>query len=143
MIKERKTKQKEYMLACLKENFNKHLSSSDITDILKKNKMPVSKATVYRYLAKMQKDGAIRKYKSGTKESSCYQYVSENSTCHKHYHLMCQNCSKTVHFQNREISNLLSSLNLSSNFYIDTSKTVFYGLCKKCKNKDKESTVYQ
>ena len=141
MISKRNTKQKEYVLKCLKENFGEHLSSYDISNILEKNKTPVSKATVYRYLAKMQKDGMVRKYKVGNKESSCYQYVDKNSKCCEHYHLMCQNCSKTIHFQSGEMSTLLNNINSSNDFYIDSLKTVFYGLCKQCKNKDKESAV--
>ncbi|MDQ5983856.1 MAG: Fur family transcriptional regulator [Eubacteriales bacterium SKADARSKE-1] len=139
MISERNTRQKEYILKCLKQGFNKHLSSGDILNTLKESKTPVSKATVYRYLAKAQKDGLVRKYKVGSKESSCYQYIDKNSECCEHYHLLCHCCSKTVHFQNGELSTLLNNINSSNNFYIDASKTVFYGLCKQCKNKEKES----
>lgn len=141
MISQRNTKQKEYILKCLKENFKKHLSPCDILNILQEHETPVGKATVYRCLAKMQKDGIVRKYKVESKESSCYQYIDKSSLCHEHYHLLCRSCSKTVHFQDGELSALLNSINSFNDFYIDSSKTIFYGLCKQCKNKEKESAV--
>lgn len=141
MVNKRNTKQKEYILKCLKERISEHLSPGDIASILKENKTPVSKATIYRYLAKMQKDGFVRKYEVGNKDSSCYQYLDKGSSCNEHYHLICQNCAQTLHFQNNEISTLLNNINLSDDFYIDAQKTVFYGLCKQCKKKGKESVV--
>lgn len=77
----------------------------------------------------------VRKIKLDEHSSACYQYVENYKSCYNHFHLICSKCSKTVHFQNKELVDVFNKINKNNNFYVDYPKSVFYGICKKCMNK--------
>lgn len=132
LIGKRHTKQKEYILNCLKDNLSKHLTSAEVEEILKKNKTPVGRATIYRCLSLLVKEGLVRKYKIDEKSSSCYQYIDRENYCQQHFHLVCSSCSQTIHFDSKELFCFISGLKFDNKFYIDPNRTIFYGLCDRC-----------
>ncbi len=128
----RNTKQKEWILNCLKEYRGDHITAEEIVDILKTKKTPVSKATVYRFLSFLAESGVVRKYLVSDNQSACYQFIGENKECQAHYHLICDMCGQIVHFENVELSTFLNKFNAKSEFSIDGAKTAFYGKCRAC-----------
>lgn len=132
LIGKRNTKQKNYILNCLRYNSSKHITSSEIESVLKKYGTPVGKATIYRCLNLLVKEGSVRKYRIDKKSSSCYQYIDNMKNCKEHFHLICSNCSQTIHFENKELCSFIKALNFKDNFNIDVPKTLFYGLCQNC-----------
>lgn len=131
---QRNTKQKELILECLKLNNSRHLTSDNIFDILKKQGTPVSKSTIYRYLTTLEQTGSVRKYIIDGHEHACYQFIKNKESCCEHYHLICSNCNKTIHFESNKLTNLLKQLSKEKNFQLDIPKTIFYGICENCKN---------
>ena len=110
------------------------MTADDITDYLKKKKMPVAKATVYRYLARLEESGLVRKYiiSESTQQPACYQYLNGGEPCLSHFHLMCQLCGQIEHFENDALQKLFGDIKIDNGFFIDGRKTVFYGTCKSC-----------
>ncbi len=124
-----KTKQSEIVLEYLKENSDSHLTANEIAMALSgKN---VGKTTVYRHLEKLCRDGAVRKYILEEGDSACYQYIGDN-TCHSHFHLKCLSCNKLLHLECDHLSEIETHINARHNFKVDSSRTVFYGICEEC-----------
>lgn len=128
----RKTKQKALIFNCLRENGESHLRAEDIIDMLKARGTPVAKSTVYRYLSQLEEGGEVRKYLLAEGAPSCYQFIGESGPCLEHYHLMCQACGRILHFEDAELQRIFDGMREKAGFYIDGSRTVFYGLCASC-----------
>ena len=128
----RNTRQKSVILKCLQENTGNHMTADDIIDFLKNKKIPVAKATVYRYLARLEESGLVKKYIISEQQPACYQYLGGNEPCLFHFHLMCQVCGQIEHFENASLQKMFGDIKNDEGFFIDGRKTVFYGTCKAC-----------
>ena len=111
-----RTKQREVILNYLIENKNRHVTVDEIIDHTKEMGSPVGKTTAYRYIDELEQKGIIRKYTIEKGICACYQYIDEEGKCQNHFHLKNHLCD-------------------NHGFEIDSSKTVFYGTCKKCLKK--------
>ncbi len=131
-IKQRNTKQKQIVIDFLKENRNTHLMPEQIIDGLKAQNKIVSQATVYRILNSLTEEGILRRYFIDEGQSACYQFIENNEVCRAHYHLICSECGKVIHFQNREITSIKDEIFKEDEFIIDLKRVVFYGICKEC-----------
>ena len=132
----RNTKQRAIIMECLKYNTNTHITADDLYDILKSNDNKVGKATIYRYLAQLEKAGDVKKYDFLGKKGACYRYLCEASECREHYHMMCDMCGEVKHIENDKLQKVLSAIQKEQNFKINDVKTVFYGTCERCGNKN-------
>ena len=108
------------------------MTADDIIDYLKKKNMPVAKATVYRYLARLEESGLVKKYIISEQQPACYQYLGGSEPCLSHFHLMCQVCGQIEHFENDFLQKMFGDIKINEGFFIDGRKTVFYGTCKRC-----------
>ncbi len=127
-----KTKQRESIVAYLKENKDNHVSVNDIISFLDKINSPVALTTVYRYLDKLIKDGSVRKYLIEDTRSALYQYIDNGSQCNFHYHLKCLDCGILMHIDCNYLQDIDTHLNSHHKFKLDNSKTVLYGHCEHC-----------
>lgn len=125
-----KTKQRELILNCLKENGGIHMTADDIFYKLNSNNTRVGKTTIYRYINMLETNGDIRKYVAD--DIACYQYVKEKDSCKNHYHLICNKCAKLFHVESAELDNIEDIMINKYNFKVDSSKLVLYGCCAKC-----------
>lgn len=128
----RQTRQKAVILKYIQRNKDIHLKAEDILEGLKAQGEVVSKATVYRFLKVLEEEGMIRKYTLSDKVPACYQYTDDQPECRNHYHLMCSRCGMVVHMDSPALRCFMAEAFEREGFVIDESKTVFYGLCKKC-----------
>lgn len=131
----RQTKQKAVILEFMKAHKNEHIRAEDILSGLEKQGEPVSKATVYRFLKALEDEGMIRRYTLSDKAPACYQYMADTPECRRHYHLMCSKCGAIVHMDSPTLRSFMDEALKNEGFTIDECKTVFYGLCRDCKNK--------
>ena len=127
-----KTKQRQNILNYLKENVQEHITAEEIIDHFKKQEKPISKSTVYRYLDNLVAENIIRKYISQERSCACFQYIENQESCNKHYHMKCIKCGDLFHLDCEEISKLEEHIFKNHNFKLDICKTVLYGTCKKC-----------
>lgn len=89
--------------------------------------------TIYRNLDKLRASGKIRKYMIDGISGACYQYIEEPSAGGDHFHMKCEVCGELHHLQCGTIQELSSHVADEHAFEINPAKTVFYGICDKCK----------
>ena len=126
------TKQREIILNYLIDNKNQTITAEDIINYSTKIGEKIGKATVYRYLNNLVENNIIKKFILEDNKGSCYQYI-DGKKCEDHYHLKCKNCNKIIHLDCDEFKNIQNHISKEHDFEIDSIKTVFYGLCKNCK----------
>ena len=131
-INKRNTKQKEKVLEFLQDNVNIHLSVSDIFKGLNES---IGLTTIYRIIGELTKQGNIIKKPLENEQGFCYQYSNSKKCTEKHYHLICENCNKVIHYKNKSIEKLCITISNEYDFEIKTDKLVFYGICNKCKER--------
>lgn len=130
----RTTKQKVLILKFIESRQNQHVRAEDILEGLAASGESVSKATVYRFLKSLEEEGSIRKYTLSDKTPACYQYVGNHPECHEHYHLMCSQCGEVMHVDSPKLKSFMQDMLEDQGFSVDAGKTVFYGMCKTCRN---------
>ena len=131
-----KTKQKNFVLDCLKKHENESLSAEKIMEYLKKENISVGMATISRHLNNLCENGFIRKFASSDNESATYRYFDETKGCNSHFHLVCNSCGKLFHLECENLTSVYSHILSKHDFKVDTMKTVFYGVCKSCETKE-------
>lgn len=127
------TRQRELILEYIKSNAENHLTADAIALALKSEQ--VGKTTVYRYLEKLCEQHIVRKYILSEGKSACYQYAG-GADCHDHFHLKCLKCGKLIHLECGHLKDIESHIKSDHGFIIDSSRTVFYGVCSDCANKE-------
>lgn len=137
MEKSYKTKQRAAILEYLKSNIDNHITADDIIDFFKNTDNPIGKSTVYRYLDNLVRENIIRKYASIEHgEAACFQYISDNNECHRHFHMKCSKCGNLIHLDCHEVEELSEHIFKEHRFKIDMCKTVLYGICENCMDKE-------
>lgn len=126
------TKQRERILAYLKENQDSNITAEEILNHFNSIGENIGKATVYRFLNDLVKENTVKKYMVEGRNCSCYQYI-EQQNCDEHFHLKCEKCNKIIHLQCEEIKEIQKHISKEHGFKLDNVKTVLYGVCKDCK----------
>ncbi|MBP0966013.1 MAG: transcriptional repressor, partial [Oscillospiraceae bacterium] len=96
-------------------------------------------ATIYRQLEKLEQDGLVRRYTLDDRGSACWQYggaEAKEGTCRSHFHLKCTECGSLIHLDCGHLHEIAHHVEADHGFYIDPSRTVFYGICAKCRGTD-------
>lgn len=126
------TRQRQMIISCLKENSDRHMTADMLIKRLLQNGVSVGRATVYRTLDKLCREGAVRRYELSVENSACYQYIDGNADCGEHFHLKCECCGELIHLDCGHISKLSEHIEKEHAFKVDNAKTVLYGLCENC-----------
>lgn len=137
MTNQRKTRQRQNILDCLKENYGKNLTPDEILFILKKQSKPIGLSTIYRQLNNLVEEGLVRRCNLEGQHCSYYQRVDEECLYDEHYHMICSSCSKLLHFQDENLKKALFKAENKNHFILNSQKIVFYGKCSKCLKKEK------
>ena len=93
------TRQKNLILRCLDGMKGVHLTAEALVDRLKGSGTPVSKATVYRYLAELEEAGRVRRYRGPEGGSAWFEYLDDPTAGEEDYHLLCESCGTVLHFE--------------------------------------------
>lgn len=128
----RNTRQKSLILNYIRERQDRHVRAEDIIHDLNAQHESVGKTTVYRVLKSLEAEGMIRKYTLSEKSPACYQYSGGQPECRRHYHLVCSECGRLIHFNSALMNQIAEEVMAKEAFAVDESKTVFYGRCKDC-----------
>ena len=130
-----KTKQRELILSFFEANPDQSFSVMEIAEKIKGEGVSVS--AIYRNLALLEKEGRVRKsVKQGTHEA--YYRFLDCHECREHIHMQCVKCGKTTHLDDQATSALLNGVMANSDFSVDRSTTVLYGVCHDCAIQDKK-----
>jgi Fur family transcriptional regulator, ferric uptake regulator len=119
-------------LAVLKEvvDGQGHRECEDIYFSLRNDKIPVSRATVYRTMDILVKHNYVRKLDIGDGRS---RYESKLSEEH-HDHLICIHCGNIEEFFNESIEKLQVEITEKFSFKMVRHTHQIFGICRKCQN---------
>ena len=127
------TKQGEAVLRLLQSRSGTHYTADEIVAALMESGISIGKATVYRHLDKLIKRGLVRKYVVDEGVSACYEFITHNGDCTKHYHLKCSECGRLIHVECEYLDEVASHIMKNHGFVISPEKTVLYGVCELCR----------
>ena len=126
------TKQKQLLEEFLKENESKDFSATQILSYLEKRGIVISRATIYRNLNKLEKEGVIRKYPLKKGKEAAFQFNGKDNACESHFHLKCLSCGMLYHLECGETEKLAEHIYNEHKFTISKGETVIYGFCNNC-----------
>lgn len=127
------TRQKEAVLACLREHAEGHIRAADIAVHLNTAGEKVGLTTIYRQLDKLVEEGTVKKFTTEG-SSACYQYVGDGN-CGEHFHLKCESCGRLIHLKCRTFDRLSAHILEEHGFQSDPGRTTLYGICGECRSK--------
>lgn len=131
-----KTKQRERLMAYLRSVQGRHFTAGEVCEHFNKDGEKMGAATVYRQLERMVDEGIVNKYTIDGASPACFEYIgsgihSADEVC---YHCKCEKCGALIHLHCDELNEIKEHLRSSHDFFLDTKRTVFYGLCSECAN---------
>ena len=125
-----RTVQKNLILECFTAADGHHMTVDDVLAALQARGKRVGKATVYRFLGELERDGTVQRFCSHDGQPACFRYVPPGQ-CH-HYHLRCDGCGALFHMELTESNALCDEARTRYGFVVDEAKTVLYGKCADC-----------
>lgn len=124
------TKQQQAVLQCIASCPDGRATAMDLLQMLRQGGQSVGLTTVYRQLEKLVGQGKVHKLL--TDEGACYQYCDQavHRGC---FLLQCECCGNIFHMDCSHLGELYEHLLEGHGFAINPRRTVFYGLCQKCR----------
>ena len=108
------------------ENSGRHLTPLEIYHGVEKTTPGITEATVYRTLNFLVEQNLLLAAHIGNG-----QLVYEMAD-HRHDHLICRSCGKTVEVDHADLQPLYERFETSTGFRIDSVHQTFFGLCPHC-----------
>ena len=130
-----KTKQREQVLDIIKNSNSKHVTVESILNIIKKDNIDISRATLYRTLDLLVNSGALKKIIVDEKNPPCYQLCELEDN--DHFHLVCEKCGKLFHLDCEKVGELVNHIEEDHGFKVNPSRVVLYGTCEECSKNNK------
>ena len=132
------TKQRDEIIAF----FNRHRGGCfTAKELIGSGEIPAGEATVYRTLSRLAAQGVLKRYIDGENGASYQLNLSEE--CSEHFHLKCEHCHRIIHMDCEFMADMKRHIESSHSFIVDIGKTVIYGLCAECVEKEKEDAERQ
>lgn len=129
------TKSRKYILEFLKNNGNKTVSVSDITEYLESMDISVNFTTVYRFLNKLAAEHKVIKITDESGARAVYQFVGYKNSCSEHIHIKCTHCGRLEHIECDFMEHIRTHLFNDHGFDLKCEGSILYGICSACKNK--------
>jgi len=128
------TEKRTKILEFLKINSEKDVSVKEIENYLNNDvNISINVTTIYRYLDKLVKDGAILKHTNENGNGTTYQYATLHQ-CHSHLHIKCSNCGKIIHMNCEFMDELKNHIYQHHRFILECRTSMLYGVCDACNN---------
>lgn len=125
----RMTQQRRAILQVI-ETADRHLDASQLLRRARKNDASVDRATVYRTLSLLKKQGLIDELDLMHTEGDKHYY--ERRTGKDHIHVTCLRCGNVTEFQNDHLERLKSELQSQGKFHIVVTRLEIGGYCQRC-----------
>lgn len=113
---------------------NDHFNADDIYDELKERQSKISRASVYRTIALLLKNGLIKEVPHNDKKTK-YEFVKDDT---HHDHMICIRCGRIIEFKNDDIEYMQKKVCEKYDFILKEHNMELRGLCKKCYEKRKK-----
>ena len=104
-----------------------HFDADQLMDNLKRDGFQVSRATVYRTLAKLVDAGLLRRLEVGARTFYEHDYGYP-----QHEHLYCQQCRKMIEFQTPAIEEAIREVCARHGFQNSGHTFIIQGICSEC-----------
>jgi len=104
-----------------------HFDAEQLIDDMKRAGLQVSRATVYRTLAKLVDAGLLRKLELGPR-----MFYEHDYGYPQHEHMYCQQCGKVIEFQNSAIEMIIRDVCQRNTFQIGDHTFIIRGVCSEC-----------
>jgi len=137
-MKTYQTEQRKKLLEFLRSDPEHQFTIDIIAEHLSGEGMP-GKSTVYRLMSKLVEEGCVRRFVSGNSRHFVYQ-IHEFEDCANHFHLKCIQCGKLVHLECKKGDELIAHIFKEHKFSVDSGKSVLYGICEDCADKQNEAS---
>lgn len=138
------TRQSNALLQYLQQNAGRHITAGEICRHFQQQGAPLAKATVYRHLERLVQQGIVAKYIVDEKSSACFEYTgAQPAPAHSCFHCKCERCGKLIHLQCHEAAQIEQHIRECHGFAVDSSRTVFYGVCAECQAAEAEKEKAQ
>jgi Fur family ferric uptake transcriptional regulator len=108
-------------------NQHNHFDAEKLIDEMKAAGFTVSRATVYRTLAKLVDAGLLRTLEMGPRTLYEHDY---GYPAHDHMH--CEKCDKMIEFQSPELEEALQAVCAEQNFNAEGHTLILRGICAEC-----------
>ncbi|MDR4497663.1 MAG: transcriptional repressor [Candidatus Scalindua sp.] len=105
-----------------------HFEVEELLFEMRKNKIRVSKATIYRTIALLVKCGLLREVIFGEKHTH-YEHVYGHE---HHEHLVCIGCGKIIEFSDHKIEKFQDEVCVKNKFKPETHRFQIMGYCEDC-----------
>ena len=129
------TEQKKLLLAYLSSHADSAFTLDELAEVM--TACGVGKSTVYRLVARLTEEGAVRRYAREEGRGYTYQYL-ERQECHSHLHLRCTVCGRVIHLSEAVTRLFAETLAGENNFALDDGRTLLFGRCADCRTAGKE-----
>jgi Fur family ferric uptake transcriptional regulator len=123
------TSQRRALIETIQEAGN-HLDAATLLEHARQRDARVDRATVYRTLDLLKKQGLIDELDLMHLNGEKHYY--EAKTTSDHTHLACFRCGKIVEFASKVYEDLKSEMTKATGFRIQVSRFEAGGLCKNC-----------
>ena len=123
---QRYTEQQRDMVRYIFARHN-HFDADQLIDDMKRDGFAVSRATVYRTLAKLVDAGLLRRLEIGPR-----MFYEHDYGYPQHEHLYCQKCGKMIEFQNDSIEASIREVCQQYNFQTNGHTFIIRGVCADC-----------
>ena len=128
------TRQQQAVLQCIESCPGGRATAMELMQRLRQSGQTVGRSTVYRQLERLVAQGCVHKLL--TDDGACYQYCDK--TRHKNcFLLQCEGCGAIFHMDCSHLGELYGHLLESHGFAINPRRTMFYGLCGKCREAER------
>lgn len=125
------TPQRRAVLNVIIEHNDKHLSSEEVYDYVKKDCPEIGLATVYRTLQLLSDLDVISKINF---DDGCARFeLNINTGDHQHHHAICSNCGKVIEIELDLLDELEEEIKKNYGFVVTDHRVQLYGLCENCK----------
>lgn len=104
-----------------------HFDADQLIDAMKRAGFHVSRATIYRTLAKLVDAGLLRRLELGPRTFFEHDYGWP-----QHEHLHCQRCGKLIEFQDPRLEAIIADVCRENNFHSSGHTFIIRGTCSEC-----------
>ncbi|MCS6852264.1 MAG: transcriptional repressor [Gemmataceae bacterium] len=104
-----------------------HFDADQLIDRMKQAGFRVSRATIYRTLAKLVDAGLLRRLELGSKTFYEHDYGYP-----QHEHLVCEACGNMIEFQNSTLETILNDVCREHQFHRTGHTFIVRGTCAEC-----------
>jgi Fur family ferric uptake transcriptional regulator len=123
---QRYTEQQRDMLRFIFAQHN-HFDAEQLIDDMKGASFHVSRATVYRTLAKLVDAGLLRRLELGPR-----MYYEHDYGYPQHEHMYCQKCGSVIEFQEASLDAIIADVCRQHGFQTNGHTFIIRGMCGEC-----------